>query len=257
MLYNNKVLLVEDSYSDRYLFSRYLKQLGYECDCFENGKEFIEKIGNYPSSLVLLDIELPVMNGIEAALHVRKYHCNHDKRFILIGLTSHSDPEVLEVIASSGFDNCLQKPLKKQELANKLKQYIVNPMNLNNPPEDNNNASGVHGRIYSLDMFDADDPEFLQSIIGMFVASTPPAIEGMKRSHENKEWENLRVQAHKLKPHFNYFMIKVGAQALQELEELARHVTNLDKIPRLLDLIESNGMTAIQQMKEDYLSDKR
>jgi CheY-like chemotaxis protein len=252
MLLNNRVLLVEDSDSDRFLFSRYLNQLGYECDCFENGKELIDKIDSYPSSLVLLDIELPVMNGIETALHVRKY-CDHsDRRFILIGLTSHDDPAVLDEIASSGFDNCLHKPLRRRELEIKLKQYIKQNMNQLYNNEDSATNNHEKGRVYSLDMFEADDPEFLQSIIGMFVASTPGAIVAMQAAYDEKNWELLRMHAHKLKPHFNYFMIAEGAAALQELEEYARHVKEIEKMPVLLQTIDRIGKLVIHQMKEDY-----
>jgi CheY-like chemotaxis protein/HPt (histidine-containing phosphotransfer) domain-containing protein len=252
MLKNNKILLVEDSDSDRFLFSRYLLQLGYDCECFENGKQLIDNIDKYPSSLVLLDIELPVMNGIETALHLRKLFCNGEKRFILIGLTSHNDPQVLEEIAASGFDNCLHKPLRKRELETKLKQYISTSMNQNNHSNSDNESPKQNKRLYSLEMFEPDDPEFLQSIIGMFVSSTPPAIEAMKQSFEKLEWEPLRMQAHKLKPHFNYFMITEGAHALQELEELARHSTGAEKIPGLLQLIEQTGKQVINEMKEDF-----
>ncbi|MBK7174809.1 MAG: response regulator [Bacteroidales bacterium] len=254
MLLNNKILLVEDSDSDRFLFSRYLTQLGYECDCFENGKELIDQIHRYPSSLVLMDIELPIMNGMQTARHVREHFNDCEKRFILIGLTSHNDPEVLEEIASSGFDNCLHKPLKKRELELKLKQYISLPMNdlSHIPGEEKNQAKS--GRLYSLEMFEADDPEFLESIIGMFVASTPTSIASLKSLFEKREWEPLRVQAHKLKPHFNYFMISEAAKALQELEELARHATGEEKIPDLLALIETQGLISVEQMTQDYLS---
>ena len=254
MLQNNKILLVEDSDSDRFLFSRYLRQLGYECDCFENGRELIDRIDDYPSSLVLMDIELPVMNGIQTAIHVRKHFNRQDKRFILIGLTSHVDPEVMNEIASSGFDNCLHKPLKKRELELKLKQYITSPMNSQPESENNGFSGGKSGRIYSLDMFEADDPDFLESIIGMFVNSTPGSIAAMKVSFGQKEWETLRIQAHKLKPHYNYFMITEAAKALQELEELARHATGEEKMPGLLNLIEQQGLLAVEQMTQDYLS---
>jgi hypothetical protein len=88
----------------------------------------------------------------------------------------------------------------------------------------------------------------------MFVSSTPTAIISLKTSFENRDWEPLRVQAHKLKPHFNYFMISEAAKALQELEELARHSTGEDRIPDLLKLIETQGMLCVEQMTQDYLN---
>jgi CheY-like chemotaxis protein len=254
MLLNNRILLVEDSDSDRFLFSRYLHQLGYECDCFENGKELIDKLATYPSSLVLLDIELPVMNGIETAIHVRKHYNNAERRFILIGLTSHNDPDVLEEIAASGFDNCLHKPLRKKELEVKLKQYITSSMS-NNPDKSGQESNHmINNRLYSLEMFEADDPEFLESIVGMFVSSTPGAIEAMKNAFALQDWEQLRMHAHKLKPHFNYFMISEAALALQEVEEDARHIKEIEKIPALLQTIEHIGKLAVEQMKADYPS---
>jgi len=255
MLLNHRILLVEDSDSDRFLFTRYLNQLGYECDCFENGKELIDKIDNYPSSLILLDIELPVMNGIDTALHVRKHCDDWNRRFILIALTSHNDPEVLERIASSGFDNCLHKPLRKHDLDVKLKQYLSLNMTQNTSNQEPEANHHGNNRLYSLEMFETDDPEFLQSIVGMFVATTPEAIADMKCSYEAENWEQLRVQAHKLKPHFNYFMIKQAALALQEVEENARHIKQLEKMPALLKAIEKIGLLAVEQMKADYSID--
>jgi len=252
MLLNNRILLVEDSDSDRFLFLRYLHQLGYECDCFENGKELIDKISTYPSSLVLLDIELPVMNGIETALHVRKHHNNIDRRFILIGLTSHNDPDVLEEIAASGFDNCLHKPLRKKDLEVKLKQYITSTMSHISDKNDLEANHQNNNRLYSLEMFEADDPEFLESIVGMFISSTPGAIDSMNKAFLVKDWEQLRMHAHKLKPHFNYFMISEGALALQEVEEDARHVKEIEKIPALLQTIDQIGKRVVEQMKADY-----
>lgn len=254
MLINTKVLLVEDSDSDRFLFSRYLQQLGYECDCFENGKQFIDRIADYPSSLVLLDIELPVMNGLETALQVRKHHNETDRRFILIGLTSHNDPEVLDKIAASGFDNCLHKPIRKKELELKLKQYISSSMDQNSNFPNSTPDKSRGNRIYSLEMFEADDPEFIESIVSMFVASTPSSISQMKEAFEKRDWENLRMLAHKLKPHLNYFMISDGAQCLKEIEEFARSASGEDKIPDLMLFVEQKCNLVFSQMKEDFPS---
>ncbi len=253
MLRNKRILLVEDSDTDRFLFCRYLQQLGYECDCFENGKALVEKLDSYPSSLILMDIELPVMNGIETALHVRKNFTDDDRRFILIGLTSHNDPKVLDTIAASGFDNCIHKPIKRTDLENKLRQYISLPQSITTMTENSNTHQGS-GRLYSLEMFESDDPDFLQSIIGMFVNNTPASISLIRESYTKSEWENLRVAAHKLKPHFNYFMIREAASALQEIEELARNVTDMEKIPALIDIVDRIGSQAIEQMKADHLS---
>jgi HPt (histidine-containing phosphotransfer) domain-containing protein len=103
-------------------------------------------------------------------------------------------------------------------------------------------------------MFESDDPDFLQSIIGMFVNNTPASISLIRESYTKSEWENLRVAAHKLKPHFNYFMIREAASALQEIEELARNVTDMEKIPALIDIVDRIGSQAIEQMKADHLS---
>ncbi len=254
MLLNNKILLVEDSKSDRFLFSRYLLQLGYECDSFEHGRELIDNLSGYPSSVILLDIELPVMNGIDTAIYIREHFKESDQRFILIGLTSHDDPEIMDRIVESGFDDCLHKPLLKLDLDAKLRQYILVNYSNNNSNTATDTSNNHSNRIYSLEMFEADDPEFLQSIVEMFVTSTPDAIAEMKLAYDKLDWELLRQHAHKLKPHFNYFMITKAASALQEVEEYARRANGIDKLPGLLEYIEKSGLQAVEQMKMDYLT---
>jgi CheY-like chemotaxis protein/HPt (histidine-containing phosphotransfer) domain-containing protein len=253
MIANRKILLVEDSESDRYLLMQYLQSLGYECDSFVNGNELVKKLKDYPSSVILLDIELPVMNGIETAMHIRKHFSDISQRFIIIGLTAHTDSLMLTKIADAGFDDCLEKPLRKKILEEKLHQYVgpATPrIEKRKAPSTNQHDDK---RLYTLDSFDGTDPGFMRSIVALFVISAPAMIQEMKEAFDKADYEQLRQLAHKLRPHFEYFGVADVSANLRETEEHARFLSKLDTIPDLLSRITEAGAEVVGQLKHDFV----
>ena len=109
-------------------------------------------------------------------------------------------------------------------------------------------------KLYSLEMFDADDPEFVHSIVEMFVTNTPVEIATIKAAIANDEMEKLRHHAHKLKPHFLFFGSSDIQQTMQMIEDIARASAGKEQLPGLIEFAEKNSALMIAQMKADLLS---
>jgi CheY-like chemotaxis protein len=255
MILNRTIVLVEDSDSDRLLFSKYLKQMGYNCLCMENADRLISQIDGIEPSLILMDIEMPGTSGLEAAGILREHQQFTGKVHVIIALTAHNDDNILGTFASAGFDDYLQKPVTKSDLKNKLTRYIKTDTDLCITLPDQNLLNGKHNdKLYSLDMFEADDPEFVRSIVEMFVYNTPGSIVAIRRAFEEGEMETLRQHAHKLKPHFSFFGAPEVQQALQMIEDIARGNGSKEKLPELIECTEKTSQMMIMQMKADLLS---
>jgi CheY-like chemotaxis protein len=255
MILNRTIILVEDSDSDRLLFSKYLKQMGYNCLCMENADRLISQIDSIDPSIILMDIEMPGTTGLEAAGILRRHQQISGKVHVIIALTAHNDENILGIFAAAGFDDYLQKPITKGDLNKRLSRYIKEEANLCTTFSDTNSGGPNHnGKLYSLDMFEADDPEFVRSIVEMFVSNTPGSIAAIRKAFEEDEMEPLRQHAHKLKPHFSFFGAPEVQQALQMIEDIARGNGAKEKLNELIECAEKTSHLMIAQMKTDLLS---
>ena len=105
------VLLVEDNLINRKLMTRLLNARGWEVIQAVNGKEAIEKYREYPIDIVLMDIQMPVMDGYEAAVKIRELEAGTGKRVPIIALTAHALESYMNKSFSSGMDAYLTKPI--------------------------------------------------------------------------------------------------------------------------------------------------
>jgi CheY-like chemotaxis protein/HPt (histidine-containing phosphotransfer) domain-containing protein len=256
MILSRSIVLVEDSDSDRLLFSKYLKQMGYDCISLDCADKLIARIDEFEPSIILMDIEMPGITGIEAVAILRKRQETNGDRHIIIALTAHNDENIMSILSAAGFDDYLQKPVTKHELKARLSHYLKNEseIGLSVPAMNSNNGNNHKDKLYSLDMFEADDPEFVRSIVEMFVANTPGSIAMIKKAFDLGEMETVRQQAHKLKPHFTFFGASGVQQMFQMIEDIAKGNEDKEKLPELIDCAEKTSVLMIAQMKEDLLS---
>jgi CheY-like chemotaxis protein len=255
MIVNHTILLVEDSDSDRLLFSKYIKQIGYDCLCMDSADKLISTIDTIEPSIILMDIEMPGINGLEAAAILRKREEINGCKHIIIALTAHNDENILSIVAKAGFDDYLQKPITKRELKTKLSRYISGDSEFCNSDDDSKSENGTpKGKLYSLEMFDADDPEFVRSIVEMFVTNTPGSVAAIKEAFEMNEMETVRQQAHKLKPHFSFFGAAGLQQTFQMIEDMARGNVVDGQLPELINCAEKKIILMVEQMRTDLLS---
>lgn len=255
MIPNRTVILVEDSDSDRLLFSKYLKHMGYDCLCMESADKLISQLDGLEPSVILMDIEMPGTTGLEAAGILRNRQNNGGEAHVIIALTAHNDDNIMSIVAAAGFDDYVQKPITKRELQARLSRYIHDDHELcESLSEIESGEKQLENKLYSLDMFEADDPEFVRSIVEMFVANTPGSIAAIKVAIEEDEMETLRQHAHKLKPHFSFFGAPDIQKAMQMIEDIARGNADKEKLPALIECAEKTSRLMIQQMKADLLS---
>ena len=119
------ILLVEDYESNIFLISLYLEGLGYEYEIARNGVEAFEKSKSRKYDVILMDVQMPDLNGIDATKLIRKYEIEENLTpIIIIGLTAHALSGDREYCLAAGMDDYLAKPLSLDLLKIKLTNYI-------------------------------------------------------------------------------------------------------------------------------------
>ncbi len=121
--YPLRILLAEDNELNLQLMTLMLDQLGYNMEIARNGTEVLEKIKGHTFDLILMDVQMPVMNGLEATKKIRKERSGSD--VCIIGLSANVFDEDRKKAIESGMDDYLTKPIRMMVLAKKLEQFYL------------------------------------------------------------------------------------------------------------------------------------
>ena len=113
-----RILLVDDNSDNRLLVKTYLKKLPYTVDEAENGEEAVKQFQRELYDIVLMDVQMPVMDGREATRKIRQLELQtpRDKTVPIIALTAHAIKEEIDLCLEAGCNTHLSKPVKKSTL---------------------------------------------------------------------------------------------------------------------------------------------
>lgn len=117
------ILLAEDNVSNQKVTLQMLRKLGYRADAVANGQEAIEALNRQHYNLVLMDVKMPVMNGIEATKEIRRLWPDNGPK--IIALTAYALAGDREKCLEAGMNDYISKPVQKEALAEVLKRYTL------------------------------------------------------------------------------------------------------------------------------------
>jgi CheY-like chemotaxis protein/anti-sigma regulatory factor (Ser/Thr protein kinase) len=177
-----RVLLAEDNQDNQRLVSMYIRKTGATVTIAENGRQAVEQAmaGNF--DLVLMDMQMPVMDGIEATRMLRESGYTGP----IVALTANAMKEDLNHCEAAGCDDFLTKPI------NKTRFYDVIATRLNvavAPPAD---TDPIESSLL------VEEPEFAD-LVNKFVANLPGMIREVRLAAENQDWPRVKSLVHDLK----------------------------------------------------------
>jgi signal transduction histidine kinase/CheY-like chemotaxis protein len=212
-----RVLLVEDNEINQFVAVEQLKKLGYEVDVAQNGVEALAAIerGNY--AVVLMDCQMPVMDGYTATQEIRKREAP-GRHLPVVALTAHALAGEREKVMAAGMDDYLTKPLQPSTLAKLLQRLL----DADEPEQDSEVAAPARGSP-PLPVGDDLDASVTRSkeICELFLELIPGQIEQLERAVAEGRANDVFAQAHKLKGGTLSIGARRMASVAAELEESA------------------------------------
>ncbi|HXN72820.1 MAG TPA: response regulator [Candidatus Acidoferrales bacterium] len=219
-----KVLLAEDNPVNRLLARRLLEKYGNTVSAVENGKEALAAIARERPDLVLMDVQMPVMDGLDAIRAVRANEHDSSDHLPIIALTAHAMKGDRERCLGAGADEYLTKPIRAAELfaaLGRMKTGNVGPTSpapipvaLSSPSVDRADSREVLHRV--------GYQENLEELGKLFAEGCPKIMEGIRRSLEMSDGIALEQLARSLQN----FSVGLGApgisRAAEDLQKLAR-----------------------------------
>lgn len=127
---SKRVLIAEDNALNQMILERQVRSAGYIVELVSNGLEAVNKFRCSCFDAILMDIQMPILNGIEAAKEIREIIArNHSQSIPIIALTAHIEKEMKDYCIEQGFDDYLVKPVKKGLLLETLHKWVGIPNN--------------------------------------------------------------------------------------------------------------------------------
>jgi PAS domain S-box-containing protein len=214
-----QILVAEDNPLNQTLVRSIFDQYKISFDLAENGEEAIMLLLNNEYDLILMDIQMPIMDGISATKHIRN---TLGMDIPIIALTANASKEDETLYLSVGMNAYLAKPFKKEELFNTIFRLLKLDSQLELPDL---KKIPVHAdSIYSLKEIEeiaGRDDSFVRSIVDTFRINTPNYLNEMSVGIAKNDLEKIKRNAHQLKPSLDILCIAEGSKLIRIIEEEA------------------------------------
>ncbi len=248
-LQNASILLVEDNDINRLYAGSILKMWGCPFDTAENGEVALEKHKNTHFDLILMDIQMPVMDGFEATKVIRQWP-NEKGKVPIVALTANATQRDIDKCITLGMNDCLTKPFTQEDLLKILDKYLGNKFHV--VESVNHTASNHHvDRIdFSyLEKVSGNNKEFIREIADAFIKSIPNSIQELEHNVENENWVELARVAHKIKPSITLLGVHNLKDKIVKLEEEAKLHKNPWQLTKLSKEVSAELKETLESLK--------
>ena len=264
-LNNAKVLLAEDNAFNRILAEDVLLEMAPNMKILpaENGVEVLEVLENEDIDLILMDIQMPVKNGVDATKEIRAT----DKELPILAMTANVMQDDIERYLSIGMNDHIPKPFDKEDLFKKMlrvldkEKILAHASNAVPEPEIANDNLTAHeafeGSVIDdtfLNSFTGGKPEKMKKYLCLFKENAPLMMEKIYQGILNEEHEEIKIGAHSLKSQLRYLGVPEEVSGVFTLEDMGRHTESLDKIKKQYKQLRKVFVKTLEEVEERIIA---
>ena len=221
---SNKVLVVDDIPVNQKLLLLHLKRLGYEADVANNGKEALEAMEKEQYQVVLMDCDMPVMNGFEAASKIRATEAYSHRRVPIIALTSYDREGDRDRCIAAGMDDYITKGSSRKELKEAIERSIVSAQEKSKGEPGEGGEEDLHADVEPLDinsMLKLYGQEEVEEISRLFLSNMAAYIECMQLAIDEKDADSVVHFANAVKGPCAALGMKLMTRLTSDIIEIA------------------------------------
>ncbi|ANT65719.1 response regulator [Prosthecochloris sp. CIB 2401] len=187
-----QILLVEDSRVNQMVVDAMLQREGFSVDIVDNGRKALMAIREKNYDLVLMDCQMPEMDGFEATHELRAGACgDHGRQVPVIAITANAMRGEKERCVQAGFSDYIAKPVRKKQLVEMLEKYLMTGVEVRRD-------AGIFEESDFLNRLQ-NDREIACVIMQSFLEEAPRFLEKLRQAVANADWLQARLQAHSLR----------------------------------------------------------
>jgi len=241
-----RILIAEDNPINQKVAKGLLKKLGYNPDVVNNGLEATVAVEQQYYDLIFMDVQMPVMDGLEATRQIRESEKeNGTPPITIVAMTAHAMKGDRETCIESGMNDYTTKPVSKQSISDMLQKWVPSfekreaegvvveeakeveesqPIASDEPPV--YDYTGAKERLM-------DDDEMLQAVLESFLETTPDLLKEVRKAADSQDLPSCERHAHSLKGS----SATLGAMRLQAVAEKMEHLGKAEDLDAYIDAI--------------------
>lgn len=252
-----RVIVAEDQPFNQMVIKTMLEDFGFMVDCVDNGKQLLDKLANHHYDIILMDIYMPIMDGITTTIHIRKDFNKPISSIPIIAITANAYVSEHQKYLEAGINDTISKPFKSQLLFNKIVHVLGISKALNDNPSrqtDLGFSKPTNEKFYNLELLYSITKNQKSAIVKMlqvFIDKSNVELLQMAEYSEQGDWENVAGIAHKMKPSLAYLSMKQVEEIIQQIYHSAKNREQTEKIPKLVANATSILEFIIQQLQEE------
>lgn len=218
-----RILVADDNPINQKVTGRILEKLGYRYDAVSNGKEVVDSLERVKYDLVLMDVQMPELDGFEATAAIRQRERETGGHVPIVAVTAHALKGDKERCVSAGMDDYISKPVQPDELIRVLERYL--PGDAIRPKSLVRGEPGGRARVFDrqalLSRID-DDIDLFQELLEGYLKDARMRIEELKHALSSNDFEGIARCAHALKGASANMEALLVQEAAREVEQAAK-----------------------------------
>jgi len=247
-----KIVVADDNDHNRLVASLILQNYGAEIIEANNGEEALIVTNKVNPDLILMDIQMPVLNGYEATKILRE----QGSTIPVIAVTANAIRGENEKCIEAGMNDYISKPFDEENFLKTIAKWFLPVSNFKETQTETHIfAPELPNQLYDLSSLNAlsrGNEPFIRKMVNLFCEQTPPLIGEMITAYLANDLEKMGALAHKVKPNFDILNIQLLKQDIRTIEKAGKENEALPDLKELLEKIDKTIAQVIHKMKQDF-----
>ena len=235
-----RILVAEDNEINAMIVKEQLSKRGFRYELTDNGQDVLRKLRTHDYDLILMDIQMPGLSGLEAAKIIRKDFPEGKKNVPILALTAYAYNEDREKCLHAGMNDYISKPFTALQLFHKISKLI--PVTTDNAPNANEGPSEREKRHDTNDILDIEmlhgftrsNASLQENLIKTFLQEAPKVLSDIEAYIAGNQMEELGKLIHKIKPSVNVMGLKKVIPLVAKLEEKLKGGSTVEEVDNIM-----------------------
>ena len=243
-----KILIVDDMQVNQFLAETILQDLGFESDTADNGKIALELLEKNNYDVILMDLQMPKMNGWEVTKYIRNKMPPHKATIPIIALTADITKRDVDMCKEVGMNAYVSKPINETDLHDKILRLTTS---INSKISDQNPKVTPICNLNALKNSLHNNPKTIIEMLQMILKETPVVLEEMNRFLIAADWSGLSRKIHSIKPTLQLMGLPKEILVIAEkIEEHAKKEEHLEFVPAQFMKFEKTLTAAFKELEK-------
>lgn len=260
-----RILMAEDNKVNQLFASELLQDWGARLDIAENGRQAVELAECNEYDLILMDIQMPEMSGLDATNYIRTSLDDTKKGMVIIAMTANAMKGNETVYSSAGMNDVIFKPYEARELFHTICRHvpalqpkpephpdILSATPANDPLTSQSSEKGIqlkHASMHVLTAFSRGKNSFILKMLNVLIDSIPITANELRTAIANEDWDLAGKAAHKLIPNMNMMGNESLERQMKWVENQANNTREQHNIINSWKTIEEELLLAMEDLE--------